>query len=264
MSPFRPKGTDVSVPCGRCPECRIRKVQEWIFRIQQEAKMYDRMSFVTLTYNTQYVPISKNGFMTLDKKDLQKFFKRLRHHTDKIRYYAVGEYGSLNKRPHYHIILFGEDDKNLIDKAWKIGYTHVGNVNQKTIAYTLKYVDKGKSVPAHKRDDRIKEFSLVSKNLGKNYVTDSIIKYHNANPFQLYTTEVGGKKIPMSRYYRKMLFDADTQKRQQEYVDQLLDEKYWEEVAELEKKGIDAVAYMEARKMTKYKRFYKNQKIRKL
>ena len=61
----------------------------------------DAMSaqFITLTYDTSTVPITRNGYMSLDKRDLQLFFKRLRKSQGKdstgasmppIKYYAVG------------------------------------------------------------------------------------------------------------------------------------------------------------------------------
>ena len=44
----------------------------------------------------------------LRKSDLQKFFKRFRYYAkkytkEKVRYFAVGEYGPVHFRPHYHI-----------------------------------------------------------------------------------------------------------------------------------------------------------------
>ena len=48
----------------------------------------------------------------LRKTDLQLFLKRLRYYVtkrlpkEKVRYYAVGEYGPVHFRPHYHLLLF--------------------------------------------------------------------------------------------------------------------------------------------------------------
>jgi hypothetical protein len=65
-----------------------------------------------LTYDDEHLPPNNS----LLKKDLQKFFYKLRQKIKpiKIRYFAVGEYGSnKTKRPHYHIILFGYVPKDL-------------------------------------------------------------------------------------------------------------------------------------------------------
>ena len=53
----------------------------------------------------------------LRKTDLQLFFKRLRYYvskqcpSEKVRYFAVGEYGPVHFRPHYHILLFLQSDE---------------------------------------------------------------------------------------------------------------------------------------------------------
>lgn len=107
--------------------------------------------------------------MSLDKTDVQKFFKRLRKASTgkaRIKYYAVGEYGTQTMRPHYHIILFNAQ-KDLLQAAWNLGEIHIGDVSGATIAYTLKYVSKEGKIPQHKNDMRRPEFSLMSKGLGK-------------------------------------------------------------------------------------------------
>lgn len=94
------------------------------------------------------------------KRHLQLFFKRLRKaiRPIKIRYYAVGEYGDENLRPHYHIILFGyrfPDAKLLRDTKghrfytsdalstlWGQGLTEFGEVTAETCAYCARYVIK--------------------------------------------------------------------------------------------------------------------------
>lgn len=152
-SPFfvTPKGrfSAVPVPCGRCPPCKQRRVNSWVFRLMQEEKRSSSAYFVTLTYDTRFVPISDNGFMTLRKKDYQDFMKRLRKLSPhvSIKYYAAGEYGSKFNRPHYHAIMFNVPDIELFAKAWsldgiQLGAVHVGSVTGDSIAYTMKYIAK--------------------------------------------------------------------------------------------------------------------------
>lgn len=167
----------VPVPCGRCPPCKHRRVNSWVFRLEREADTSTSAHFVTITYDTFSVPISENGFMTLKKEDIQNFFKRLRKLTDeKIKYYVVGEYGTQNKRPHYHAIIFNVSDTALYSKAWtldgrQLGTIHVGKVQSDSIAYTLKYIDKQSFKKNHNRDDRLPEFPLMSKKLGENFLS---------------------------------------------------------------------------------------------
>lgn len=101
-------GDYVAAPCGKCAYCIKRRIDGWVFRLSQEEKIHSSSSFITLTYDNISVPMTANGFMTLVKRDLQLFFKKLRKYTgcQTIKYYAVGEYGGKTMRPHYHLIIF--------------------------------------------------------------------------------------------------------------------------------------------------------------
>lgn len=214
--PYEPR---VPVPCGRCPNCVQSRVSGWVFRLRQEEKRSNSSLFVTLTYDTPFVPITPNGYMSLQKKDLQDFFKRLRKaktSDSKIKYYACGEYGSIRKRPHYHLIIFNSDGDS-IQRAWSryhpeagtnvlIGQVDFGTVSSSSIAYTAKYMAKGRVVPEHPRDDREKEFSVMSKGLGLNYISDSTIQWHTADLSRLYCVVEGGVKVPLPRYYRDRIY----------------------------------------------------------
>nr|CAI9749757.1 replication initiation protein [Microvirus sp.] len=132
----------VEIPCGHCLGCRVQYSREWANRCLLEAQMHDSAYFVTLTYNDDHVPRSYyddpdtgEAFqaLTLRKRDLQLFFKRLRKavvvrdgKTDEgsagIRYFACGEYGSHTYRPHYHAIIFGLSLADLtVVKKTKLG-----------------------------------------------------------------------------------------------------------------------------------------------
>lgn len=218
------KGNWMPLPCGRCPPCKKRRVDGWVFRLLEEDKISSSAHFVTLTYAAEFVPISKNGFMTLDKDAFPKYMKRLRKITsNKLKYYACGEYGTKNKRPHYHAIVFNVPKDEMFYDAWKIdgnylGQVFVGDVTGNSVAYTMKYIDKGPNVdgiypgwkPFYGRDDRQKEFALMSKGMGKSYCTDTMKKYHNADLSRVYLTVDGGFKIAMPRYYKERIFDEDT------------------------------------------------------
>lgn len=154
--------------------------------------------------------------MTLVKKDFQDFMKRLRKHhgnKTKIKYWACGEYGSKNVRPHYHAIIYNLEPE-LLTKAWTLGDVHIGNVSGASIAYTTKYMHKGKIIPMHKNDDRVPEFSLMSKKLGSNYLTPQIIKYHQEDITRNYLTLEGGHKIALPRYYREKIYSEKQRKSQ--------------------------------------------------
>lgn len=100
-----PGGVPLKVPCQKCLRCRLNRSADWAVRCVHEAALHSRNSFITITYNDQYLPA--NG--SLVQRDYQLFLKRLRRSFGPFRYYMCGEYGEKGLRPHYHFCLFGLD-----------------------------------------------------------------------------------------------------------------------------------------------------------
>lgn len=178
--------------------------------------------FITLTYDTANIPITKQGRLSLCKRDVQTFLKRLRkRHKNNahksIKYYLVGEYGSKTKRPHYHVILYNAE-LNHIAPAWGNGEVYFGTVTDNSIGYCFKYMCKLNKIGYSRKDDRQKEFALMSKGLGKNYVTPQMIRWHNAEIGRMYCNIPGGKKVSMPRYYKDKIYDLKTRHLNAEYV----------------------------------------------
>lgn len=161
------------IPCGKCIGCRLESSRQWADRCMLEAKKYEHSCFVTLTYDTAYLLMSpyvdiETGETALRpmlrKHDLQQFMKSLRqrfkrdYDHDGIRFYACGEYGSLNGRPHFHAILFNcdfpdrkmfketeagrLDTSELLSSVWGKGFCTVADVTWETCAYVARYVTK--------------------------------------------------------------------------------------------------------------------------
>lgn len=221
------------IPCGRCPECTARRTSAWSFRLITHEKTAITAQFVTLTYDTENVPITNKGFMNLSKVDLQLFFKRLREQPKNkenkkmgfpIKYYACGEYGSNTFRPHYHIIIFNAH-LDTISPSWNKGEVHFGEVTGASIGYTLKYISKPSRIPLHQNDDRQKEFSLMSKKLGINYLTPQMVKWHKADTVNRMYCTIDEKKITMPRYYKDKIYDDKERNEIKYHHQQLIHEK---------------------------------------
>lgn len=189
----------------------------------QEEKNHLFSHFITLTYDPMSLPVSPNGHMTLDKSEFPRFMKRLRKIVPRgtiLKYFACGEYGTDNSRPHYHAIIFGCPDVNLFSQAWSLlgaplGLIDVGQVSGDSIAYTVGYMNMDSGVSGRRLDDRVPEFTLMSKGLGENYCSLAVYDYHQADLNRNYLTKEGGSIIAMPRYYRERLysaFDRDLQK----------------------------------------------------
>lgn len=203
---------NVSVPCGRCPLCIKRRISQWSFRLMQEEKRSTHASFVTLTYDEKFLTHSRNGYATLVKKDCQDFMKRLRFNvsqvdkTIQLKFYIIGEYGDEGKRPHYHLILFNCPSTKHIERAWNRGIVHYGTVTGASVGYTLQYISKPTRIPEHRNDDRLPEFSLMSKGLGANYLTPEMVAWHEADMLARMYVNIDNKKVSMPRYYKDKIY----------------------------------------------------------
>lgn len=184
--------TGLEVPCGYCDLCREEQARQQAVRITHEATCHAANSFVTMTYAQQHMP----RYGSLDYRDLETFWKRLRKLRGELRYYAVGEYGDRTTRPHYHACIFGHDfTENAIicqqvphrlwinlelTRCWGKGDVKVGALTFETARYTASYVTK--KLRSKQRYVRIDEETgeliavqqpkaRMSKNLGKEWWT---------------------------------------------------------------------------------------------
>lgn len=161
-----------TVVCGQCMNCRINHKLKWMGRLVLEARHTSSYTFVTLTYAEEHMP--PDG--SLSPADLKFFLNKWRRlYGPGARFFAVGEYGDLSFRPHYHLILFGvkydEQMQERIDYCWTRGETHLGwskgekPINEKSaLAYALGYVTKKMTATDDDRlDGRQPEFFRCSR-----------------------------------------------------------------------------------------------------
>lgn len=227
----------ILVPCGKCIPCLLNKRNDWSFRLQQEHRASKEACFVTLTYDEKHLRTDRS----LNKRDLQLFFKRLRKlhgRRVRIRYYAVGEYGTHFGRPHYHILLFNCVEQ-LVRKAWtdskgqSIGNVHIGKVTEASIAYCTKYVVQRASAP----EGLLPPFSTMSRayGIGAHYLSDDMVNWHRENDAN-YVVRPGNVKGRLPRFYRERIWYRDEDKKRiskaaMELVlqNQRIEEQYYKE-----------------------------------
>lgn len=273
------------VPCGECTECKLMKAAEWATRCTVESMQWEENWFVTLTYEPGEVPIKNKitgelvrgeageihsdlvlSSPTLLKEDVQSFINRLRSHVKyrggkEIRYYMCGEYGTLNARPHYHLIIFNLHLQDLtfyklnsqkeplfnsqtMEKLWGHGFVVIGQVNWNTCSYVARYVMKkatGDGKEHYKELGMLPEYTNMSlkPGIGK--------KYFDLNKEQIYQLDEiilpDGKKVRPPRYYDKLYGEEEPEvmmriKERREYIQkqniktkmQKSTESYWEQL----------------------------------
>jgi hypothetical protein len=148
----------------------------------------------------------------------------------------------------------------MVKRAWAldnktIGSIHIGKVTDASIGYTLKYMTKPGKIPQHKNDDRQKEFSLMSKGLGNNYLTEQMIIWHkNKLTERMYVPMKDGKKIAMPRYYKDKIYN-ELEKMQVASFIKILSEKMLNE--EMEEHGENYSTIMADRHIYAFKKMYK-------
>lgn len=96
----------------------------------------------------------------LNYVDVQNYIKRLRKHLktalgsyETLHFYAVGEYGPVHFRPHYHILLFANSKevsevlRQCHDKSWKLGRSDFQIARGGASSYVASYVNSLSSAP---------------------------------------------------------------------------------------------------------------------
>nr|QJB21654.1 MAG: replication initiator protein [Microvirus sp.] len=206
------------VPCGRCIECLQTKRASWSFRLKQELIKAKSATFLTLTLNDEHLKKIENCgkyYATLEKKLLQDYFKRVRkYNKHKLKYFAVGEYGEKNNRPHYHAIVFNSDNNLLREKWGDYGFVSTDNVSDASIHYVTGYVlkkygeiDEISGISKETYSPGLQPpFSIMSKGLGLSYV-NSAKDYHISN--QTFKTQKGAQSGYLSRYLKSKIFESN-------------------------------------------------------
>lgn len=218
VSPIYINKHRIQVPCGKCGACMKRKISDWTLRCQVEGKKSVGTYFVTLTYAVN--PLQ------LYKKDLQDYFKRLRKAGNSFRYFALGDYGDTFGRPHYHVLFFSQGSRVSefdIRSLWLSGnrgeyrgFVKVDNVSFGRLSYVVKYGILAK-LDWSKADSRTRPFFLMSKGLGKAYLT-SQMRWSHVHADRWWFQD-GKYKKPLPRYYRDKLFNVVLRERHKENYD---------------------------------------------
>lgn len=231
----------LDVPCGMCLGCRADLANEWELRMMHELKCHDDASFITLTYDSEHLPF--DGGLQPDHWTL--FMKRLRKNVrKKIRFVMGAEYGEkrleseilwltndgdrLLGRPHFHAIIYGYDfpDKEphsvskdntlytseLLQACWPYGFSSIGEANNSTARYTLKYIYK------QLRGDSATQYKRIHPATGEEYPIQPEFRRSSRNPgigepwFRKFSSDLHkgyvsfeGKKRPIPRYYMKLM-----------------------------------------------------------
>lgn len=206
------------VSCGCCLECLHQRHQELELRMYAE---YDyciqvrkgEVYITSLTYDESHVPHGEfygAEVKCFNHHDIQTYIKRLRHYISKkypkdtyFKYFVVSEYGSLTKRPHYHILFFVDNCiaknwnlfANQVRNNWTNGFT--GSIYRKdfkvhsrnAFSYVSKYVQKTDDFCNYLRSAIPAVVNLSDKEIIKKFKEDSVTK--KLLPYQVWSKNFG-------------------------------------------------------------------------
>ncbi len=256
--------TPIEVACGQCIGCRLERSRQWATRCLHEAQLHKENCFLTLTFSDEGLEKREKEYLQANKKifnkyknneeklkeklidiphktsihvrDLQLFMKKLRkQYGSQIRFFACGEYGDENLRPHYHLCIFNMDfpDKKLwkktsqdhklyisdtLEELWSYGHATIGEVNFETAAYVARYIMKkvnGSRQEKHYQTfnpetweiiNRTPELTTMSRRPG---IGADWFKKFKSDIYDTDYVVINGKKCGAPKFYDNLLLETD-------------------------------------------------------
>lgn len=212
------------------------RAQTWAIRMYHESTLHPQNSFLTLTYDEKHLP------STLVKRDVQLFIKRMRRSVCALRFFAVGEYGGETRRPHYHLVIFGNDflqgafqinetlyGNPYVQKAWSKGLVSIARAEYASMAYVAGYAVK-------KIGDK-DTFNLMSRKpaIGKGW-----IEKYRQDIINNEKVVIEGKELPVPKCYLTWHDDMTPLKENRiKYINSLTPDQKWHKLTHLRSKEIN-------------------------
>lgn len=146
-----------TIACRKCWQCTERKIDDWVGRNIAEAKTSAKTHSVTLTYGRDENDNPDHLHAAiLTYSDVQKYFKKLRKNGFPCRYFAVGEYGTLKGRSHWHIIIHWQEkvpeiilNERFKEKHWDHGTSFFEEIHENSVRYVCKYLHSEEKIQSH-------------------------------------------------------------------------------------------------------------------
>lgn len=194
----------------------------WQDRISFEAlTSYRPSTFLTLTFD------DKHYHRSCDVKDIQGYAKRLRYYlskyrtsadVDKVRYFAVSEYGEERYRLHYHWCItnldcYNQRDFDSLYRAWldkdknPIGILTADGLLPARIRYCVKYInnDTLNMLKVYDVLNLKRPIHTMSKGIGADWLFAHADELRASNGYWQH-----GKLRPLPRYYAEKLGMIET------------------------------------------------------
>lgn len=227
----------ISVPCGKCPACLMRKKNEWTNRLLLESSISYNNLFFTLTYDELHEPFIEHeqfGFVPVHRyEDVQLFLKRLRKllygsQRGDLRFFIASEYTPNNFRSHYHGLFFNypinRNPQTDLLEAWQQGIEcPISTLSDGGASYCCKYLFKQQKYLLGQPQN----FMRCSQKppIGFGALSQRQIQYLKENETDLFNSFKTGA-ISLPRTFKNKIFDSEelskiSEKKINEYTDKV-------------------------------------------
>ena len=161
-------------------------------------------------------------------RDLQLFFKRFNKYChDEVtktyrnfRYFVVQEYGPTTHRPHYHGLMFVDNQKvadrfrEILSHSWRLGHSDFQLVESTAASYVAQYLNCDTHLPSFYSHPKLRPFFLCSRKppIGSLLQSEAEILeiFHSASPERICNPSSEGKNslsiVPLLPSLKDRLF----------------------------------------------------------
>lgn len=217
----------VEVGCGICSDCRRKRQNEWMTRLNEE---YDngRILYCTFTLNEKYyhqlrievgnnsTENRENAIMTRAVRLYLELWRK--RHKQALKHWFITELGGETGRIHIHGMVFGNYNIDDVKNAWIYGLSQVEILKSKRgLNYVLKYVTK-KSIFDRNFIGKI----MCSPGIGRGYEEKYDAKrnkFNAAGATDCTYRLVSGKRVMLPAYYKRKIYSDE--EREQLYIQNL-------------------------------------------
>lgn len=161
---------------GKIPYLYYRHIQLFMKRFRKHLDLCNQRYHKGYLSRLYREVISKR--VQDEPKLLKSTLKKIKFHNEKqvekIRYYAVGELGPVHFRPHWHLLIWFDDQETLayfaesLRKSWTYGRIDYSMSRGDASSYCASYVNSSVSIPSIYKSKEIRPKQFHSSMLGCN------------------------------------------------------------------------------------------------
>ena len=188
---------------GKIPYLFYRHIQLFMKRFRKHLDLCNHRYHQGYLNRLYREVISPRVQKEKEKKLLKSILDKIKYHNEKqvekIRYYAVGELGPVHFRPHWHLLIWFDEQETLsyfaesLRKSWTFGRIDYSMSRGDASSYCASYVNSSVSIPSIYKSKEIRPKQFHSSLLGC-----SVFKTERKALFQDDPRAITKRSIPLN------------------------------------------------------------------